>query len=437
MEQNDGQRDNGERSGSDPWLTQDGDASTSRMWVPQAPAQAPARADEAEGQARQIPRSTLTQGHGRHAVPSSHRAPRRKHRRLWNVIGVIDEILLTVGVLCALYVVWQMWWTGVVSAQTQLAQEQSVSWTKPPAQSGTYKLAKPQQGDPPVETEPAYGDVVGQMYIPRFGRTWKRLIVQGVGLDQLARHGLGHYPNTVMPGGVGNASFAGHRSGYGEPLGNVPEFRKGDAIIVRTEQYWYVYTMESHEIVLPSEVDVVAPVPRYPERQATERYITLTTCTPRYTVATHRWIVHGKFKYWARVSDGIPQELLASQGSTGTSLIDRADPVARIPSLTTIILWLVVALIVVWLASAIAWGWPVLRHDHKVRKLGGHVSHSWSLYGLVYRLQPGVAVVRWVEMILIVLTLAAAFMQWACPWLVTNVPYLRTMSNYSSVIGMS
>ena len=32
-----------------------------------------------------------------------------------SVIGIIGEILLTVAVLCGLYIVWQLWWTGGVS----------------------------------------------------------------------------------------------------------------------------------------------------------------------------------------------------------------------------------------------------------------------------------------------------------------------------------
>ncbi len=381
--------------------------------------------------------SVYRSGPGRHAAYPSHqyRRPRRGRGLGWQIFGIISEIFLTFGILCVLYVVWQMVWTGVVSAQTQAEQAQSVSWTKPASTAGKYRIARPQKGNPPVAPQPAYGDTVGQLYIPRFGRTWKRLVVQGVGLDQLARHGLGHYPQTVMPGAVGNFSLAGHRSGYGEPLGNVPEFRKGDAIIMRTKDYWYVYTMQSHEIVLPSDIDVVAPVPDHPELKPTQRFVTLTTCTPRYTYATHRWIVHGTFKYWARVSDGIPAELAGPDDSAATNFVDQPSFAASIPPMDKLLTWLLAALIVVWLSAAITWGWQALRTDRIARRNGRPVYHNWSIYGLLYRLQPGVAVIRWVEIILIGLILAGAFLQWVCPWLAYNVPFLRAMSNYANVTG--
>ncbi len=43
--------------------------------------------------------------------------------------------------------------------------------------------------------------------------------------------------------------------------------------------------------------------------------ITLTTCEPKYTTATHRWISYGELSYWAKVSDGVPEELATSSNS--------------------------------------------------------------------------------------------------------------------------
>jgi hypothetical protein len=64
---------------------------------------------------------------------------------------------------------------------------------------------------------------------------------EGTSNEQLAKHGLGHYHETQMPGQLGNFAVAGHRSGYGEPLAHVDELQEGDAIVVRTKDYWYVY----------------------------------------------------------------------------------------------------------------------------------------------------------------------------------------------------
>jgi sortase A len=45
-------------------------------------------------------------------------------------------------------------------------------------------------------------------------------------------------------------------------------------------------------VVLPSQVDVIAPVPGHPGRNPTDRLITLTTCHPQFS-ASERLIVHG------------------------------------------------------------------------------------------------------------------------------------------------
>lgn len=41
------------------------------------------------------------------------REPERGRSRLVSAAEVLGELLITLAVLCALYVVWQLWWTGV------------------------------------------------------------------------------------------------------------------------------------------------------------------------------------------------------------------------------------------------------------------------------------------------------------------------------------
>lgn len=364
-----------------------------------------------------------------------------RHRRssgsvFTSVVGVAGEILLSLAVMCALYIVWQLWWTGVVSEQTQDKQAEQTSWSAPSESGGSYKIAAAQEGDPPASAKPSNGDVVGQIYIPRFGSNWKRLIVEGISADQLARHGMGHYPTSQLPGAVGNFAVAGHRSGYGEPLGNVPDLKEGDAIIVRTQDYWYVYRYTNYEIVLPSQTDVVAPVPRQLGQTPTERLITLTTCNPRYTTATHRWISYGKLDYWAKVSDGIPQEL-ATQGSDGNVKFVQNDNktwTSQIPSLTTLLMWLVIAYAVIYIAGAIVWRYPATRGA--ARKAGvesEYGSRSASVYGWIYRHHPGIAPVRWMLMILLALIATVLLFEWGFPWMASNIPFLQVASNYVSV----
>lgn len=358
-----------------------------------------------------------------------------------SIVGILGELLLTFAVICALYVVWQLWWTGVTSQQIQDKQVASAAWALPNSVDGSYKIAKPQPGNPPVEAAPkADGELLGQIYIPRFGAQWERTIVQGTNPLELAQHGLGHYPKSQMPGELGNFAVAGHRSGYGEPLGNVNELQKGDAIIIRTKNYWYVYTDQSYEIVLPTQVDVVWPVPGQRGVMPTQRLITLTTCTPRYTHATHRWVVHGTLKYWAKVSDGIPEEL-AIKGDSGNVQFAAAGQSweSKIPPLTTILLWLLIAYAIIFLAAAIVWQWPAFRKaahsaHAKVRTVRTAASSRMlSLYSGLLRIQPGVSVIRYIELILLILMAVVCLFQWVYPWASLNIPYLKLTSNYASV----
>ena len=134
----------------------------------------------------------------------------------------------------------------------------------------------------------------------------QRNLVEGTDLTQLNKHGLGHYTDSQMPGQVGNFAFAGHRNGYGQPLGDVDKLQEGDPIIVRTQDYWYVYHYTSYKIVLPTQTEVVAANPENPGAAPTKRMLTMTTCEPKYSTPTHRWISYAEFSYWAKVADGIP-----------------------------------------------------------------------------------------------------------------------------------
>ena len=52
--------------------------------------------------------------------------------------------------------------------------------------------------------------------------------------------GIGHYPDTHLPGEVGNVGLAGHRAGHGNPLIDIDTIRPGDAIVVETNESYSV-----------------------------------------------------------------------------------------------------------------------------------------------------------------------------------------------------
>ena len=356
----------------------------------------------------------------------------RRRDPLWQALGVLAEILLTCAAICALYIVWQMWWTGVEAERAQNTMMQSVSWSDPGTADGKASVARAQQGDPPVQPEnPHYGDLIAQVYIPRFGAQWHRTLVEGTTLEQLNRHGLGHYDSTRLPGQIGNLAIAGHRDGYGQPLGDVDKLQEGDPIIIRTQDYWYVYHYTSHTIVLPTDVDVIADNPEQPGQPATKRIITMTTCEPKYSIPTHRWISYGEFAYWAKVSDGVPQEL-ASADSTGEVRFEAtATPSAasRIISLDKAETVLLLAWLVMFIAAAAAWRWPVLA----AIRSGERRRPDASIYGTLLRVQPGVSPIRWLLLLLLLAAAVVALFQWGFPWAAANIPMLQRMSNFVAV----
>lgn len=232
-----------------------------------------------------------------------------------------------------------------------------------------------------------------------------------------------------MFGAIGNVALAGHREGYGAPLGDVSRFEAGDEIIIRTTQYWYVYSYQSYQIVLPSQTQVIDPVPNQPGAMPTERLMTLTTCTPRYGIPTHRWIVYAKFKYWAYVKDGIPAAL-AQEGSGGKITFPAAfnSWTAYIPPITSIFYFLLVAWLIVFTAAAITWRWPSARKD-----MEGKISKPHSIYSAFLWINPGVKAVRWVILILGLLCVTALLFAWVFPWLDLVVPILKSSSNYVAI----
>lgn len=359
-------------------------------------------------------------------------AGKRRHGVVWNVLGVLMEILFTLAAVCALYIVWQMWWTGVQAEHEQVEARQSVAWENPATDGEQTKVAPKQEGDPPVQPEQAAeGDLIAQIYIPRFGDQWERNIVEGTTLEQLNKHGMGHYTASQMPGELGNFAVAGHRNGYGQPLGDVDKLQPGDAIVIRTQDYWYVYHYTEYEIVTPDHTEVVAANPESPGAAPTKRMITLTTCEPKYTTATHRWISYGEFDYWAKVSDGVPAELTTTDesGAVRFANTEQPTPIERLGSMQPVVIAALIAYVVLFIAAAVAWRWPVLR---EIRE-GVRPRPDVSFYGWLLRHQPGVMPIRWLLVLLLAVAAAGALLEWGYPWLAANIPFLRDMSNYVAV----
>jgi sortase A len=125
------------------------------------------------------------------------------------------------------------------------------------------------------------GDPVARIELPRIGVD--KIVVAGVDKNDLKK-GPGHYPETPLPGQLGNSAIAGHRTTFGQPFFDIDKLETGDEIIVTTLAGRYVYRVTGQEIVSPSEYQVIATT------DPTVATLTLTSCHPKYT-ARERIIV--------------------------------------------------------------------------------------------------------------------------------------------------
>lgn len=96
--------------------------------------------------------------------------------------------------------------------------------------------------------------------------------------------GPSYYPQSSMPGEVGNVLIAGHRGGPAGYFGKLKTLSGGEEIILRVPDLSYYYEVEKVYKVPPTAVEVLDP-------QDYEA-ITLTTC---YS-SSHRLIVRGRFR---------------------------------------------------------------------------------------------------------------------------------------------
>ena len=242
--------------------------------------------------------------------PTRARARRaRRRRRLSGALGVLGELLITAGVLLALFIVWQLWWTDVEAGRHQ--QEALTDWrgqdtvVAAPAQEAEHRTDPPPLPGPLVE-----GEVFGALHVPRISAEPLASIAHGVGMDDVLNQGyIGHYPQTQLPGETGNFATAAHRQSYGGVYREIDSIVPGDEIIVETDRAYLVFVTVDHEIVHPSQTEVLAPVPNQPGVAPTAATITLTTCHPLFSAA-ERWITYGELEYWVDKADGMPAALL-------------------------------------------------------------------------------------------------------------------------------
>ncbi|CAM5494904.1 class E sortase [Streptomyces aurantiogriseus] len=212
----------------------------------------------------------------------------------------VGEVFITTGVLMLLFVTYQLWWTNV-RAHAQADKEASSlqdDWANGKRNPGTFS---PGQG-------------FALLHIPKLDVVVP--IAEGISNKKVLDKGMvGHYGEdplkTAMPDAkTGNFGLAGHRNTHGEPFRYINRLQPGDAIVVETQDEYYVYKMASMlPVTAPSNVSVLDPVPKDSGFTGPGRYITLTTCTPEFT-SKYRLIVWGKMVEERPRSKGKPDALV-------------------------------------------------------------------------------------------------------------------------------
>lgn len=225
-------------------------------------------------------------------------------------VRTFGELCITAGLVLILFVVWQLWWTDIQANRDNevLADELTQDW----ANQDPNEL--PDDPDEPVVSDPVgKNEAFGIFYIPRFGDDYYRTVAEGVDLEPvLNRMGVGRYPNSAMPGEVGNFSIAGHRVTYGKPLNLIANLRPGDEIIVQTKDGFYTYTFRNFDIILPDAVEVLSPVPDAPDFKGKDRILTMTACNPMFS-ARERYVAYAELTDWTPASDGAPDNIKDSK----------------------------------------------------------------------------------------------------------------------------
>ena len=234
--------------------------------------------------------------------------PKEPHDWRW-VVGGIGRTLIAVGLLMFAFVAYQLWGTGIQTAQAQSRLENTfedalaaattlpVAPTITSAAPTTTAVPVPTTVPPPGATapptssttsttstipapaieRPEVGGALARIEIPKIDVNV--VVVEGVTTRALA-DGPGHFPETPFPGQLGNAAIAGHRTTHGAPFFDLDQVQPGDEIVVTTLAGRYVYLVTGSQIVAP--VDYARVIPTVDPTTAT---LTLTTCHPQYQAA--------------------------------------------------------------------------------------------------------------------------------------------------------
>jgi len=231
---------------------------------------------------------------------------------LTRVLGGVGRVMIAAGVLILLFVIYQLWGTGLrtAAAQNQLRDEfrarqeqvQVQPATTAPAAETTTTTTPPTTLEDPNAPAPTLapptpageiapvrpGEPLGTIRIDTIGVDFQ--IVEGVDLNWL-QDGPGHFPGTPFPGQAGNAALAGHRTTWAAPFNRIDELAPGDTITVETLQGLFTYAVVAqpgateaepvgHRIITPTQTEILDQ-----PTDAGVNTLTLMACHPKFSAA--------------------------------------------------------------------------------------------------------------------------------------------------------
>lgn len=245
--------------------------------------------------------------------------------------------MIVLGMMVFAFVAYQLWGTGIRTAQAQdrldqqfaealattgtttttttVAPETTTATTTGPTSSTSSTL--------PVASyvgEIPLGTPIARLRIESIDLDWT--VVEGVTSAAL-EDGPGHFPESPMPGQYGNAAIAGHRTTHGEPFRRLDLVEPGDLIEITTLDGIFTYVATGTEIVLPNEYSKVIPT-----TDTTKATLVLATCHPAFSTK-QRLIVHAEI---------VPEQsslVMQPSSVTSTTAPDVTTTTAELPSETT------------------------------------------------------------------------------------------------------
>jgi sortase A len=250
-------------------------------------------------------------------------------------LDIAGRVLVGAGIILLLFTAYQIWGTSIQESHTQAAMRTTLAQEAPNHHlanviSDANALDRLPTGPPvtaPHTQDPPEGNPVGDIRIPVIGVN--QVMVEGTNTPDL-RKGPGHYIGTPLPGQVGNAAVAGHRTTYGHPFYNLDSVKAGDPIVVTTLQGIFVYDTIRSQVVSPSDTSVLDNTP--------SNLLTLTTCNPRFSAST-RLVVTAQLAHSQLFPNTIPSTHSTQLGHTSRRSPQSDQLAGGSDSATQAVLW--------------------------------------------------------------------------------------------------